>query len=161
MNAQQNTQQDERAGTKKHQQHRDTRREHNHPWYIFVPKAPEQLGFQPPIPTLQHLQQVGLRYGTAHFPGDGYSLLVVVSCPAHLSKARIESESGRQVVVWAWLCSEVLARQAESEFAVVYGIPTAAEVMEAYEEGPREQEITSMCLKIESAFNIPESFSVA
>ena len=163
MNTQQSAQQNERTGAgDRPQQHTHTQsaqHAQNRPWSILVPRLPKNLGFQPPIPTLQQQQQVGLRYGQAVFPGD--PLLVVVSCPAHLNEARKVSESGSKVVVWAWLCSEVLARQAETEFAVVYAIPTAAEVMEAYETGPVEQDITSMCLRIESAFDIPETFSVA
>ena len=60
------------------------------------------------------------------------------------------------MVIWAWLCSETLARQAETEFPVVYGIPTAEQVAEAAAEGPKEHPMTSMCIDLESAFAIPE-----
>ena len=97
---------------------------------------------------------MGLPYGQAVFAGD--PLLVVVSCPAHLSAARSVREAGSDVVVWAWLCSETLARQAEHEFPVVYGIPTVEQIAEAAEEGPEERAVTSMCIELESAFGVPE-----
>ena len=123
-------------------------------WTVYVPAVPDDAQRKPAQPTYEQQQQVGLPYGREVFPGD--PLLVVVSCPAHLLAARLARENGSHVVVWAWLCSEVLARQAEIEFPVVYGIPTAEQVAEAAAAGPQEQPTTSVCLRLESAFRIPE-----
>ena len=121
---------------------------------IYVPVLPAGSHYNPPQPTYEQRHQVGLPYDCEVFPGD--PLLVVVSCPAHLQAARLASENGSDIVIWAWLCSEVLARQAESEFPVVYGIPTAEQVTEAAIEGIRDNDTTSLCLALESAFKIPE-----
>ena len=118
------------------------------------PAVPETFGTAPPQPTHEQQRQVGLPYGQAVYAGD--PLLVVMSCPSHLSSARHAREAGSDVVIWAWLCSEVLARQAETEFPIVYGIPTAEQVAEAAAEGAHEHPTTSMCLAVESAFEIPE-----
>jgi hypothetical protein len=123
-------------------------------WTIYVPAAPAIGGTGPPQPTYEQQHEVGLPYGQAVFAGE--PLLVVVSCPAHLSAARSAREAGSDVVVWAWLCSEVLARQAETEFPVVYGIPTAEQVAEAAAKGSQEHSTTTLCIEVESAFEIPE-----
>ena len=123
-------------------------------WKIYVPAVPDFGGAVPHQPTYEQQHQVGLPYGQAVYGGD--PLLVVMSCPAHLSAARHAHEAGSDVVVWAWLCSEVLARQAETEFPVVYGIPSAEQVAAAAAEGAREHAVTSMCLAVESAFGVPE-----
>ena len=115
---------------------------------------PDDTYYRPVQPTYEQQQMVGLPYGRDVCPGD--PLLVVMSCPAHLLAARLARENGSHVVVWAWLCSEVLARQAEAEFPVVYGIPSAEQVAEAAAAGTREQSSTSVCIRLESAFRIPE-----
>lgn len=121
---------------------------------IYLPGLPVDSHYNPPQPTYEQQHQVGLPYNCQVFLGD--PLLVIMSCPAHLQAARLASENGSDVVIWAWLCSEALARQAESEFPVVYGIPTAEQVAEAAAEGVRDDDTTSLCLALESAFNIPE-----
>lgn len=124
------------------------------PWTIYIPPLPESDYYKPAQPTYEQQHQVGLPYNRKVFPGD--PLLVVMSCPAHLQAARLARENGSQVVIWAWLCSEVLARQAETEFPVVYGIPTPEQIDEAAAAGTEEHSTTSLCLALESAFNIPE-----
>ena len=123
-------------------------------WTIYIPAVPDTFGAAPPQPGYEQQEMVGLTYGEAVYAGD--PLLVVMSCAAHLSAARHAREAGSDVVIWAWLCSEVLARQAETEFPVVYGIPTAEQVAAAAAKGAREHTVTSMCLAVESAFEIPE-----
>lgn len=124
------------------------------PWTIYVPPLSTNDSFDPAQPGYEQQHRVGLPYNRDVSPGD--PLLVVMSCPSHLQAARLFHESGSEIVVWAWLCSEVLARQAETEFPVVYGIPTPEEVNEAAAAGVQEQPNTSLCLALESAFNIPE-----
>ena len=128
--------------------------EPDHLWTIYIPALPSNIGYTPLQPTYEQQHLVGLPYGRDVFPGD--PLLLVMSCPAHLLSARLARENGSDVVIWAWLCSEVLARQAETEFPVVYGIPTSEQVAEAAAAGAREHDTTSMCLAVESAFGIPE-----
>lgn len=125
------------------------------PRSIYVPRIPQNTAFRPPYPNYEQQHKVGLRYGQAVHAGD--PLLLVMSCPAHLTVAReLSEDAGCDIVIWAWLCSEVLARQAETEFPVVYGIPTAEQVAETAEAGPQENADTSICLNVESVFNVPE-----